>query len=90
MILPDYAAEKSNPFAACIMQGGIKYFCCKMQRVVKFGNGESNKKSFKRLPRPLKVQSCKKSHTGVLHYPIPMRTILKTLQISILGLLSAA
>jgi hypothetical protein len=44
MILPDYAADKSNPFAAFIMQGGIKYFCCKMQRVVKFSNGESNKK----------------------------------------------
>jgi hypothetical protein len=29
--------------------------------------------NFGRLPRPLKGQSCKKSHMGDLHYPIPMR-----------------
>jgi hypothetical protein len=41
----------------CMMQRGVKSYNCMMQRGVK-------SKNFGRLPRPLKGQSCKKSHMG--------------------------
>ncbi len=55
----------------CIIQRGVKFFCCKIKRRVK-------SKHLWRLHRPLKEQSCKKSHTVVHQYPLPMRTTMKT------------
>jgi hypothetical protein len=46
-----------------------------------FGSGQPKwqrgvkSKNFRRLPRPLKGQACKKSHMGDLYYHVPMRII---------------
>jgi hypothetical protein len=66
--------QRDVKYIPCMMQQRVNSLCCMMQGESNLVAGSKVKK-FRRLPRSLKEQSCKKIAYVELQYPIPMRII---------------